>query len=96
VDVDACAGRTHYDVDGERFVGVPEELVVDRGDVAVVPHDLIATIDACSNAVGSSVRAGRVPIVIGGEDSLFYPVVRGVHDAVEGSVAVSIPTRTST
>jgi agmatinase len=77
-----------YDVDGERFIDVPEELVVDRGDVAVVPHDLIATIDACSNAVASSVRAGRVPIVIGGEDSLFYPVVRGLHDAVEGSVAV--------
>ena len=50
-----------YDVDGERFVDVPEELVVDRGDVAVVPHDLIATIDACSNAVASSVRAGRKP-----------------------------------
>lgn len=77
-----------YDVDGERFVDVPDELFVDRGDVAVVPHDLIATIDACSDAVASSVRAGRVPIVIGGEDSLFFPVVRGVHDAVEGSVAV--------
>ena len=48
-----------YDVDGERFVDVPEELVVDRGDVAVVPHDLIATINACSDAVASSVRAGR-------------------------------------
>jgi agmatinase len=77
-----------YDVDRERFVDVPEALLVDRGDVDVVPHDLIATIDACSAAVASSVRAGRVPIVIGGEDSLFYPVVRGVHDAVEGSVAV--------
>jgi formiminoglutamase/agmatinase len=38
--------------------------------------------------VSRSVRDGRVPIVIGGEDSLFYPVVRGVHDAVAGSVAV--------
>jgi agmatinase len=77
-----------YDVEGDRFVDVPNDLVVERGDVAVVPHDLIATIDACADAVASSVRAGRVPVVIGGEDSLFYPVVRGVHDTVRGSVAV--------
>jgi agmatinase len=77
-----------YDVDGERVVEVPDDLVVDRGDVEVVPHDLLATLDACSDAVASSVRAGRVPIVLGGEDSLFYPVVRGVHDAVTGSLAV--------
>lgn len=77
-----------YDVDGERLVEVPDELVVDRGDVEVVPHDLMATLEACSEAVSRSVRDGRVPIVVGGEDSLFYPVVRGVHDAVAGSVAV--------
>lgn len=77
-----------YDVDGERMVEVPDELLVDRGDVEVVPHDLMATLEACSEAVSRSVRDGRVPIVVGGEDSLFYPVVRGVHDAVAGSVAV--------
>jgi len=77
-----------YDVDGERLLEVPDELLVDRGDVEVVPHDLMATLEACSKAVSRSVRDGRVPIVLGGEDSLFYPVVRGVHDAVAGSVAV--------
>jgi formiminoglutamase/agmatinase len=77
-----------YDVDGERLLEVPDELLVDRGDVEVVPHDLMATLEACSEAVSRSVRDGRVPIVLGGEDSLFYPVVRGVHDAVAGSVAV--------
>lgn len=77
-----------YDVDGERFIEVPDDLFVDRGDVAVVPHDLMATLDACSASVSQSVRDGRVPIVIGGEDSLFFPLVRGVHDAVRGTVGV--------
>jgi len=54
-----------YDVDGERFIEVPDGLFVDRGDVAVVPHDLMATLDACSASVSQSVRDGRVPIVIG-------------------------------
>lgn len=77
-----------YDVDGERYVDLPDDLLVDRGDVDVVPHDLMATLDACSRAVSTSVRDGRVPIVVGGEDSLFFAVVRGVHDAVAGTVAV--------
>jgi formiminoglutamase/agmatinase len=38
--------------------------------------------------VTDTVRAGRVPIVVGGDDSLLFPAVRGFHDAVAGSVAV--------
>ncbi|HEX6208526.1 MAG TPA: arginase family protein, partial [Actinomycetota bacterium] len=73
-------------VDPGEDLPVPE--VADRGDVDVVPHDLMATIDAVSDAVTGSVTASRVPIVVGGEDSLFFPSVRGLHDAVEGSVGV--------
>ncbi|HEX6263321.1 MAG TPA: arginase family protein, partial [Actinomycetota bacterium] len=76
-----------------RAVDIGEDLpapdVADRGDVDVVPHDLIATIDAVSPAVARSVREGRVPLVVGGEDSIFFPSVRGFHDAVEGSVGVT-------
>jgi len=67
---------------------LPMPQIDDRGDVDVVSHDLQATIDATSEAVAGSVRAGRVPLVVGGEDSLFFPSVRGFHDAVDGSVGV--------
>lgn len=67
---------------------LPAPQLEDRGDVGVVPHDLRATIDATSEAVAGSVRGGSVPIVVGGEDSLFFPSVRGLHDAVAGSVGV--------
>jgi agmatinase len=63
-------------------------LLTDSGDVDVVPHDLIATLDAASAAVTRTVAAGRVPILLGGDDSLLFAGVRGLHDAVEGSVAV--------
>jgi formiminoglutamase/agmatinase len=32
--------------------------------------------------------AGRVPLVVGGDDSILFPAVAGFHDAVTGSVAV--------
>jgi len=73
-------------VEAGRDLPMPE--IADRGDVEVIPHDLQATIDATSEAVEESVQAGRVPLVVGGEDSLFFPSVRGFHDAVDGSVGV--------
>ena len=77
-----------FDVDAGRARRIEPDLLVDRGDVAVVPHDLMATLEATSRAVGETVAAGRVPIVVGGDDSLLFAVVRGVHDATLGTVAV--------
>lgn len=77
-----------FALDTMEVLDVPEDLLRDRGDAAVVAHDLTATLDATSEAVADSVAAGRVPIVIGGEDSLFFPSVRGLHDVVEGTVGV--------
>jgi len=66
----------------------PTGLVRDRGDVAVVPHDLMATLDACAAAVSESVRDGRAPVVLGGDDSLLYACVKGFHDAHEGTIGI--------
>ncbi len=65
-----------------------EGVLVDAGDVDVVPHDLTATLTAASQAVTRSARSGRRPVVLGGDDSLLFGAVRGFHDGVEGSVAV--------
>ncbi|MFN2589502.1 MAG: arginase family protein [Actinomycetota bacterium] len=77
-----------YSVDEGRPIDVPDDLLRDRGDVRIIAHDMMASHRACSDAVRGSVQEGRVPIVVGGEDSLFFPSVRGFHDAVEGSVGV--------
>jgi agmatinase len=77
-----------FALDAMEVLEVPDDLLRDRGDVDVVPQDLTATIDATSEAVADSVRGGRVPIVVGGEDSLFFPSVRGLQDAVEGTLGV--------
>lgn len=77
-----------YSLETDAVHEVSADLLTDRGDVEVVGHDIVATTAACSKAVAESVAAGRVPIVIGGDDSLLFPSVRGLHDAVEGRVGV--------
>ncbi len=77
-----------YSNDTGRVVGVRDGILTDRGDAAVVAHDLMASLEACSDAVATSVREGRIPIVVGGDDSLLYACVRGFHDHRDGTVAI--------
>lgn len=77
-----------YWIDRDEVVAFDPESLEDAGDVAVTPHDLMATLAATRARVAELAGAGRVPIVVGGDDSILFPAVAGVHDAVAGSVGV--------
>lgn len=77
-----------YWIDRDEVVPFDAGWLEDAGDAPVVPHDLMATISAVREAVRLQRDGGRIPIVVGGDDSVFFPAVAGVHDTVEGSVAV--------
>ena len=77
-----------YSNDTGRLLPFPPDLLRIRGDADVVAHDLMASLDACAAAVAGSIKDGRVPIVIGGDDSLLYACVKGFHDRHEGSIAI--------
>ncbi|MER5620006.1 arginase family protein [Streptosporangium sp. NPDC002544] len=77
-----------YSLESDSVHEVGDDLLRDRGDVEVVGHDILATLDACSTAVADSLGAGRTPIVIGGDDSVLFPCARGVHEALPGRVGI--------
>jgi formiminoglutamase/agmatinase len=77
-----------YSLDSGGLEPVGEHLLTDAGDVPVVPHDLLATLQRCSQAVAAAVQRQRVPILVGGDDSLLFACARGLHDAVSGSVGI--------
>jgi agmatinase len=77
-----------YWIDEDRLVPFDPAQLVDAGDAAVVPHDLMATLEAVRAKTRAETAAGRVPLVVGGDDSILFPAVAGFHDAVAGSVAV--------
>jgi len=77
-----------YWIDRDEVVAFDPDSLEDAGDVAVTPHDLMATLAATRARVAELAGAGRVPIVVGGDDSILFPAVAGVHDAVAGSVGV--------
>jgi formiminoglutamase/agmatinase len=77
-----------YRVDDDRIVPFEVSQLVDAGDAAVVPHDLLATLEAVRAKTRSETALGRIPAVVGGDDSILFPAVAGFHDAVAGQVAV--------
>jgi formiminoglutamase/agmatinase len=77
-----------YSLDTGELMPAGSDLITDGGDVAVVPHDLMATLDVTAAAVTDVVRRGRVPILLGGDDCLLFAGARGLHDALDGSIGI--------
>lgn len=77
-----------YWIDVDRIVPFPEGSLVDAGDADVVPHDLMATLEATRQLTAQESGEGRIPIVVGGDDSVLFPAVAGVHDAGEGTIGI--------
>jgi len=83
--------REIYWIDEDRIVPFDPAQLVDAGDATVVPHDLMATLAAVRAKTRAETAAGRIPVVVGGDDSILFPAVAGFHDATDivgGSVAV--------
>jgi arginase family enzyme len=80
-------GRVHS-LDTGDVLEVSNDLLVDAGDAAVIPSDLLRTLQVCSEAVAAALRRGRVPVVLGGGDSLLFACVRGLHEAVPGTIGL--------
>jgi formiminoglutamase/agmatinase len=91
-----CAGWINMRIQGGRIyclesdeeIEVGEQLFVDRGDLPVYPHDVLATFEAAARGVRGTLEKQRVPIVIGGDDSVLFPVAQGVHDALPGRIGI--------
>lgn len=55
--------------------------IVDCGDVDYVPGDLDTTFDNLAEAVRILVSRGAMPVVLGGDHSVTYPVLLGMEEA---------------
>lgn len=91
-----CAGWINMRIEGGKIFcletneeyDVGDQLLVDRGDLDVYPHDVQATFASTARGVRATIDSGRVPIVIGGDDSILFPVAQGVHDALPGRIGI--------
>lgn len=71
------AGHHDFDLDGPMLVGSPPLRVVDAGDVPGDPADGEGNAARAEAAIAGLLAAGVLPIILGGDDSIPIPVLRG-------------------
>jgi agmatinase len=73
--------RPHMDVGIDPYEAL---TVVDHGDADVVPADPARSHEAIRRSVGAVLRAGPVPVVLGGDHSILHPNVGAAADHFGG------------
>ncbi|BDZ65476.1 arginase family protein [Agromyces mangrovi Wang et al. 2018] len=81
-------GDEVYSLESNSVHVLRTDMIDDRGNAELQEHDLEASLRNCSQVVSESLGRGRVPIVLGGDDSLLFPVARGMHDALGGRIGI--------
>jgi agmatinase len=65
-----------------RTDGLRDLAVVDAGDVEMFSGDVVTSLGALRAAVATVVRAGAIPVVLGGDHSVTYADASGVADVL--------------
>ena len=53
------------------------QRIVDTGDADIRPTDIVGTFDNITEMTKQILKSGALPVVLGGDHSITYPVVRG-------------------
>ena len=77
---DASLGWHDVEVDRDRLVGV---TMADVGDVVIQGSQLRANFDRMTEAVRRIVESGALPVTVGGDHSISFPLVRGMEPVGE-------------
>jgi arginase family enzyme len=70
-------------VSGTMIRLAPGNPIVDLGDLNVFPNDMARTVDSFRRGVGAATSAGAVPIVLGGDHYVTYPLFLGYMDGMQ-------------
>jgi formiminoglutamase/agmatinase len=62
--------------------------IVDFGDVELSYAETLATVEQTAAAARTVLDAGCVPIVIGGDHGITFPIVKALHDATSGALGL--------
>ncbi|HVA38963.1 MAG TPA: arginase family protein [Candidatus Dormibacteraeota bacterium] len=74
-----------YWLDREEVIATHGGLVTDRGNVELVADDLGESFRRIERAIAACLAEGFIPMAVGGDDAVTYPIVKGLHDSTQGS-----------
>jgi len=69
-----------FDVEQRKHL-LPGKRIVDCGDIPTIPTLVVESFDMITQSIVDIRARGAIPVVLGGDHSISFPVVRGFADA---------------
>lgn len=78
-----------FDIESMRVVDLSDLTIKDFGNIDdYIVDDWQYSNDKISENIENVVNSGYIPVVVGGDCSVHYPAVRGIHNSCTGNVGV--------
>ncbi|SHJ26004.1 formiminoglutamase [Dethiosulfatibacter aminovorans DSM 17477] len=80
--------RMVYLVDERRTVPFHTDKIVDYGDVDIIVPSTSETFENAERQAREIIDKGGFPMVIGGDHSISFPIIKALHDSCQGQVGI--------
>ena len=88
-DLQGSSSHSMVNVLTGRTLTLPDETkLVDVGDLPVHPMDLERTLASCRDSISAILGKGAMPIILGGDHYITYPLVQGFKSSLGKSVGL--------
>lgn len=75
-------------IEKQAIVNLEEVCIKDFGDVDIVWDDYNRTFDNMEIAASDILRQGFIPLVIGGDHSISFPLIKALQARVDGNIGI--------
>ena len=88
-DLQGSSSHSMVNVMSGRTIKLPQETkLVDLGDLPIHPMDLERTMASCRESISTIAGKGAMPIILGGDHYITYPLVEGFKSALGKKVGL--------
>lgn len=75
-------------IEKQTIVDLKDVCIKDFGDIDIVYHDYKQTFDTITNKAKDILSQGFIPLVIGGDHSISFPLIRGLQSQTSGNIGI--------
>lgn len=77
-----------YDVEKRKLIDFGESKIIDYGDIDIVAYSIEKTFQHAETKMSQLLQEHVFPIVLGGDHSISYPLIKALHDHAERNIGI--------
>lgn len=77
-----------YDVEKRKLIHFGDSQIIDYGDIDIAAYSQEITFKNAEEKMNKLFQEKVFPIVLGGDHSISYPLIKALHDQAEGNIGI--------